>query len=191
VRIDRKLESLDGSVVFAAASYDAISRGAQCRRRRGPKSHRRQDSTAHRETVFQQLLSDNPQDANRRFPTGAISALSEASRSSQLFLTQFSKDILIPDDKELLFRQNRLEEIPSQLLAELPNGIYSWIDFPVQGFLRVTEFCYDGVEIHLADNHHVHVTVFALRSLATLRSLFSEGMATKPRSKEGMASCAR
>lgn len=48
-----------------------------------------------------------------------ISCASESRFSSQLFLTQFSKDILIPNDKQLSFGQHGLEEIPLQFVPEL------------------------------------------------------------------------
>ena len=94
--------------------------------------------------VFDEMLAGAARWTRKRrevptFRTASTTTLTIESRlSSQLFLTQFSKDIFVPNNKQLLFAQHGLEEIPPHLVPELFCGLHSWIDFPIQGFLRFT-----------------------------------------------------
>lgn len=84
------------------------------------------------------------------------------SPARQLFLNQFSKDILIPDDEQLFVGQHGLEEITTRLAPEISYGIHGRIDFPIQDFLGVGQPFYDGAEIDFADNHPINITAFCL-----------------------------
>lgn len=81
----------------AAAAYHSVSRGAQSS---GGRDSNRIQKQLH---IGRQLPRNSTpivlQTAIRKRQQRAISAASLSRRSSQLFLTQFSKDILIPDDE--------------------------------------------------------------------------------------------
>jgi len=87
---------------------------------------------------------------------------SDPSFSSHRLVAQFSKDILVSDQKELVLAEHRLQEVAAQLASELIRRINRKVDLAVQRFLRVCDSVDNIRELRPTHDHQIDIALLAL-----------------------------